>query len=655
MTKLGGHTVASFRSLVADGWKEHTPEDPITWLPANIRFPDGWETSRFDWDDAPHVRGVIELGVKNPQIRKIILPWATRLTKTTTVEGLLAWKAAEDPCPMAALFPDNEQLDQIDDHIYQIFEKCAPIAAQLQPSRFRNKKVIRLRNCRIRLASGGKKSSVSGYPARWIGKFEFDKTNRRKSSEADPAIRIDSRASGFKRDVKIFEEGSPAKRSESRMAKAMESEDNIQAQYHVQCPHCRKFQTLHHDNLEWEKNESGRSEPDLAERTAWYRCEPTGCRIENHERRRMMQTGRWVMVGQKIDDDGDITGESRVQSDTIVFGPLSKLYSLLITGWGVIASELVKARHAFQLGDESLMEKLYSEGFGLPWDPQRKTVKTNDLARRMRSDDHELKGVLPPWTSFLTFTCDVGLIESDHVFYWMVVAWGLNARGGIVDWGAWQSRSLLMSEWQAASYPLSGDSATVMEIPIWGQPSCIDVGKWQAEIAQICNGIKSCYPSKGDSNPRGVHGMYYPGVQRIGLTAKQVEMKRKAGAFDMLFINSAMTQQWRLGLVEGRIKPEMPGFVSLPGDVCESWEDHEEFLNELTADQLVEGKWIGQHNEYGDTLRYARALAECFTQNGKLWGKLKPISVASQSAKRFFSRSAASQGGDDRPFVQGFS
>ena len=654
MSKLGGHTLPSFRRSVADGWEKHTPEDPITWLPKNIRFPDGWETSRFDFDDAPHVRGVIELGVKNPKIRKIILPWATRLTKTTTVEGLLAWKIACDPCPMAALFPDNEQLDQIDDHIYQIFEKCAPVAAQLPPARQRNKKVIRLKNCRIRLASGGKKSSVSGFPARWIAKFEFDKTNRRKSSEADPAIRIDSRASGFKRDVKIFEEGSPAKRSDSRMAKAMESEDNMHAAYYVQCPHCRKFQTLHHDNLEWTKNESGRSEPDLAEQTAWYRCEPNGCRIESHHRQALMRSGKWVIQGQSIDDNGLITGEPRVKSDTIVFGPLSKLYSLLITGWGIVASELVKARHAFQLGDESLMEKCYSETFGLPWDPQRKTVKTNDLARRLRSDDHPEKGVLPAWTSFLTFTSDVGLIESEHVFYWMVCAWGANARGGIVDWGAWQSRALLMSEWQAASYPLASETGATNEIAVWGQPSCIDVGKWQAEIAQICRDVKACYPSKGDSWNRGTVGWYSPGVQRIGLTAKQAEMKRKAGAFDLLYINSTMTQQWRLGLVEGRIKPEMPGFVSLPGDVCDNWEEHEDFLNELTADQLVEGRWIGENNEYGDTLRYARALAECYTKNGTLWPKLRPLTGLSRSGPRLFSRSLKPQSGGDRPFVDGY-
>ncbi len=206
---LGGLKCSTYRAKVADGWQTRKPESPLTWLPKHIRFPDGWETTRFDFDDAPHVRGVIELGVLNPRIRKIVLVWATRLCKTTTCEGLAAWKADQDPVPMAALFPDNEQLDQVDDHLYEMFENCEPIAGQLPPPHERNKKVIRLANCRIRLASGGKKSSVSGYPAKWIFKFEHDKIGTRKSSEAD--LRFESTPA-----LRAFDETSRSLKKEPR-------------------------------------------------------------------------------------------------------------------------------------------------------------------------------------------------------------------------------------------------------------------------------------------------------------------------------------------------------------------------------------------------------------------------------------------------------
>jgi hypothetical protein len=135
-----------------------------------------------------------------------------------------------------------------------------------------------------------------------------------------------------------------------------------------------------------------------------------------------------------------------------------------------------------------------------------------------------------------------------------------------------------------------------------------------------------------------------------------LELKKKANAHDLLYINSHLTQEWRVALTEGRISTEMPGFVSLPADVCDSWQDHEDILEELTADSFVEGKWVGENNEFGDTLRYARSLAECFTGNGKKWGKLPLLSsISSRIGPRFFSRSGGSQStSQDRPFVEGF-
>ena len=649
MIDVQPHSLQTFRFAVSDGWRERRPESPVTWLPKYVRFPEGWETTRFDFEDAPHVRGVLELFVMDETKRKCVLVWAVRLSKTTTLEGLAMWKAAEDPAPMAMLFPDNEQLDQIDDHVYPMFEACGPIAPQLAPPWDRNKKVIRLRNCRIRLASGGKKSSVSGYPAKWIFKVEHDKTNLRKSSEADPSLRIDSRSSGFARGVKIFEEGTPAKKSESRAAKAMENPDNQQAAFFVQCPVCKKYQTLEHDNLEWDKAAGGKSEPALAERTAWYRCKHKGCRIENHHRRAMMNTGKWVIEGQRINTHGKVTGRPKVESDTIVFGPLSKLYSLLIAGWGTIAGEMVRARHAFALGDEKPMEKLYTETYAIPWDPMRRKIPTNDLVDRLRMDDHPERGIIPDWACFLTFTNDVGMISDELVFYWMVTAWGNNCRGGIVDWGIWSGRQLFLSEWQATTYPL-GDAA----VPLWGQPSCIDSGKYTQEICDLCRPIKNCFPCKGDTNSKTID-LYWPGYQRVGLTARELQLKRKANAHDLLFINSQISQEWRVALTEGRLTADLPGFVSLPADVCDDWEDHEDFLAELVADVQVEGKWIGENNEFGDTLRYARALAQCYTGNGKRWGKLPLLSNAVHSGPRFFARSGrTTEGTGQKPFVDGF-
>lgn len=650
MTTIDGIAGTQFRARVVSGFRKRSPESPLTWLPKYIRFPDGWESTRFDFDVCPHVRGYIERFILDPEKKKATKVWGVRLAKTTTDEGLMMWKACEDPAPMAVLFPDNESLDSVDDHLYPLMELCDPIGKQLRPAHERNRRSIKLQDCTVRLASGGKKSSVSGFPAQWVFKFEHDKISTRRSSEADPSKRIDSRTSGFCRNVKISEEGSPCEKHNSRAYKMLTSPDVQQVRYHVQCPHCKRFQVLSHDNLEWSKNELGKSEPRLAERTAWYRCEHGGCRIEDHHRVAMMQSGQWLIEGERIDTAGKITCKPKVDSDTMCFW-LSKLYSLLIPSWGSIAAELVAARHAFALGDEQPLKTLYMEGFAIPWDPQRRNVRTNDLAARLRADDHLERSIIPPWASFLTMTADVGKLGEELIFYWMLTAWGGQIRGGIVDWGIINGRNAFLKQWMAMTYPLASGE----QIKVWGQPACIDAGTFSHEMYDLCRPIKNCYPLKGDKHTNKSIALYYPGYQNVGLSHREIELKKKQGAHDLMWINSRLTQEWRVALVEGRLTVADPGFVSLPADVCNEWETYEDFLEEFTADVFIDDKWVGENNEYGDTLRYARALAQCYTGNGKRWGKLQPLSSESRNGPRFFSRSgAATADNDQQNFVQGF-
>ena len=649
MSGLRGLSPHQWRQLVSDGWKTRRPESPLTWLPKYVRYPEGWETPRFDFDDAPHVRGVIERFVMDPTKRKANLCWAVRLMKTTTLEGLAAWKAAEDPVPMVIMYPDTDSLIGIDEHLYPILERCEPIAGQLPPEHLRNDKSIRLANCSIRLACGGKKGSVSGYPARWVFKFEHDKTSKRKSTEADASVRVESRTSGFIEDVKIMEEGTPEEKHSSRVAKLLDSPDVQHLAYWVPCPHCGKFQTLHHDNIEWDKSQTGRSEVALAEKSAWYKCSHKGCRIEDHHRAEMMRAGQWLIEGEKVDAKGRITGKPKVDSSTMVFGPLSKLYSLLISGWGSIAVEMVAARHAAAQGNMEPLKKLTTEGFAIPWDPMRKTVRTNELVKRLRSEDHQERGVLPEWTNFLTFTSDVGKIGDELIFYWMVIAWGLNARGAITDWGVSTGKAELMEFWREQTYRLGS-----VEFPLWGQPAGFDSGSYSTEIYDLCRPIKNCHATKGDTKAKTID-LFWPGYQRAGLTARELELKRKANAYDLLYFNSNMTQEWRVSLIEGRLTSDQPGFVSLPADVCDSWEFHEDFLEELSADQNVGGKWIGENNEYGDALRYGRGLAECVTQGGKRWGKLRLLSTAISSGPKMFVRQREQEPTSSAaPFVKGW-
>jgi len=79
----------------------------------------------------------------------------------------------------------------------------------------------------------------------------------------------------------------------------------------------------------------------------------------------------------------------------------------------------------------------------------------------------------------------------------------------------------------------------------------------------------------------------------------------------------------------------------------------------ITADQLIDGKWQGENNEFGDTLRYARALAQCFTSNGKRWGRMPQITQQGNTGSMMFRRSAMTSSGEtgskQQPFIKGWN
>lgn len=639
----GGLTLADFKTLVAPGFRSHQPEDPETWLPRHIRFPSGSEETNFDFDQAPYVRGVIQLFWNDHRRRKCNLPWGVRLGKTMTVLSLLLWQACNAPCPMGLLFPNNDTLAaDLDDVVNPLMDAIPIVRSQLQPIQQRNRSVIRLRDCRVRIASAGKKASVSGYPAKRIGKLEHEKIDRRSSSEANASGRMDSRADGYPRDVKILEEGSPSDVTTSHYHELEQDPDVLKFRFVCPCPHCGHHQTLEHEQVRWERDADGRESATTARKTAWFECAGCEGRVEDHHRIDMICAGKWIADGQSIDSKGRITGTPlNDDADTMILGPLSTYYSLRIAGWGTLAGEYVTAKNLAAQGKVDKLRKFWNEKLARVWNPLQRRTKTPAVAKRLTCEGHDVPGVLPPWTSFLTFTVDVGNLYEELIFYWMTVAWGSPhgvARGAVIDWGFTEGKAAFLAEWKELKYPLDGSAGDVL-VPLWGQPAAIDSGdgEFTREICELCKTIKLCWPLKGDSNPKATE-FYDLGFQRLGLTSRQLAMKKKAGKVDLLLICSWPTQSWRQALVEGRTLRTTAGYVSLPAETCERWKEQTGFLDSLTADMLIDGSWQGDANEYGDTLRYARAVAAWHTNNDKKWHSLPLIQARLAGAARMFTR-----------------
>lgn len=651
---ISGLTLGMLKASVADSWRERETEDLETFLPDNVRFPEGWETTEFDFDETPYVRGIIKRFVNDPTKRKANLRFASRLGKTTTGISLLIGQVKNDPCPAAILFPDEDTLNNtLDGQIYPILEATTFTARQIPKPEKRNRIAIRFNEMRVRLATGGKKSSVSGYASRWILKVEVNKNPTRKSTEGDPVERIDSRANGFDFGVKILQEGTPTNKATCRSEYFTNSPDVQRLEHWVPCPHCKTYQTLVFEQLCWDKDTNGRSTKEQAVATAHYKCQHCEKKIEDSHRTAMIQAGVWLAEGETIDKRGRVRGAPKVNGDTQNWA-LSCLYSLMIDGWGFIVGLFIDATAEARLGKFGKLRTFWNEVLSLCWDPAQRKTKAHKVAQRLRCDDHMTIQTLPKWTSFCTLTSDVGKIGEQLVFYYMLIAWGAPftmPRGAIVDWGITEDKGEFLKEWKGLAYPIDGTETVVK---MWGQPSTLDSGDFTQEIYDLCRPIKNCWPLKGDSRTN-VTDWYKLGYARAGCTPRQVANKKKMGRPDLFEPSSDVTQGWRQALVEGRITSGDVGFVSLPDDVCEGWEEFADFMDELTCDQLVDGKWEGDDNEFGDTLRYGMSLAHCYVDGryrGR-WEALPLIQAASnQGTSGLYNR--RSRGEASEPFVKGF-
>ena len=638
----------SLRLGVAHAFRKRIAADPLEWMPWHIRFPETWEATAFDFDVAPHVRGVIQRGWMNPKIRKFNLQWATRLMKTSTLLSLISFVACEDPAPMVVLFGDRQVLQNtVSEQMYPMFEATRPVRKQLPPDHKRNKRVVRFSDCSVRLANAGTMSDASGFPARYVFKFEHEKIPMPSvgDAESDASKRIEKRTSGYARNVKICEEGSPVSASDSRVHKLRESGSVIEFRLHVPCPHCSEYQILEFERVKWDRDEIGEQTPALAERTARYICKHCEGEIQNHHRAAMMRRCVWIAEGEWIDAEGRICGAPKIESDTAIFGPLSKLYSLLISGWGAVAREFVEAVEAQRGGDLQALKNFVTETLGEVWIQKSTNVSASDLAEHLRGD-HSLKEC-PADSAFLVTAADVGYSGEEMLFHWMVQAWAQNGQGAIVDFGLIVGKAKWL-DFLSREYPIAGSG---IMLPVKEFPIGLDSGKFTTEVYELVDQMGGrAVATKGDSRTdRGANvDLYSWGYRKADRDPRILKMQKDVGEGDLMMISTEQSQAYRIALTSKRINRGDKGFLRLPVDLVDGYETYRSWFSQLTSDYKDGAKWQRSGaNEAGDQIRYCRALAEWYTKNGATWDVVQLPRRFTVSQSQY-----ANQERTDRPAVQ---
>jgi phage terminase large subunit GpA-like protein len=199
--------------------------------------------------------------------------------------------------------------------------------------------------------------------------------------------------------------------------------------------------------LTWEKNEAGKSDKDIARRTARYTCEH--CKEELHDEHRgpMMRAGVWVPEGCTVKDAEAKAAAARWATDSQPWQgwslsdwidgtpmrdgrdagyQLSSLYALSLS-WGDIAAEWVDCQK-----NPQNLRNFINQWLAETWDHVKRRSEWEVVAERIIDKDIK-PGIVPKWASMLTIGVDRQLTDNQHP--WVVDVWGPGRRSATIAHG----------------------------------------------------------------------------------------------------------------------------------------------------------------------------------------------------------------------------
>lgn len=245
--------------------------------------PGDFRTSRVEVARGPM------MAVSEPGVDTITLMVATQLLKTTLIENVIGYFAHVDPCPMLAIYPNEDAAKAFSKERLATMIAATPVLRE-RVGNIRSRKsenTIEVKHFPggfIAMASAGSPMNLSARPIRVVLEDEIDKYAPTK--EGDPIALAEERSSTFSNRLAI-RACSPTTEETSRIYRSYLSSD--QRRPYLSCPHCGHWQYLEFfRSVHWEK----RGENHDTSTAAIY-CERCNTAWTEGERRTAIQTIQW--------------------------------------------------------------------------------------------------------------------------------------------------------------------------------------------------------------------------------------------------------------------------------------------------------------------------------------------------------------------------
>lgn len=622
----------------------------LDWCRDNVQTGEG---RPYDHSAYPHIGapgGPMDAFDCNAYL-SIWLQWASRLGKSFFGQCATMKTADCDPCPMMFASSDQKLAVEVTARTYRMLAKCPALRGQLRPEHRRKQDLIDLDACRCYVAWARSVSTLADKAVRVGHANEIDKWEHASTAkEADPLKLFSDRFKEFPRHKKIFE-STPAMKHSSRIERGRLGSTNCS--YWVPCPHCRRYQTLAGsaeaplDRIVWDKPEGGRSDKDLARRTARYICKHCSGEVKDQHRGPMMRAGVWVPEGCGVDDAKAAEIAAQIErkpfagwslAEWVTGTPvrdgrdagyqLSSLYALSLT-WGDIAAEFIDCQRNVQ-NHRNFVNQWLAE----TWSSIEADMTWEKLGKRLICSSFK-RFELPEWASLVTLGVDAQ--EDATRLPWVVLAWGPGRQHAAIAYGESESLAQIQGELFGRTYGYADGKGAPLRLSF----ALVDSGHRPAGIYEFCSNAArnghQIYPCKGSST--ALEADYV--VSRLGQNTSMPGMT-------LVRVDTIRTQCWiQRALLS--LDPADGGAQVHAGSLSEHQDLLEQLLNDgadtdLDSSNNERERWqrIDENlpNDFRDCWRYAFVAMLIATRGAEIRPRTE------QQAPR---RSAVISAGDSRP------
>ena len=591
--------------------------DTFAWLTSKVRDPRGRAFNQFDY---PWTRGVCEAW-DDPAVRIVALQFAARLGKTFLACGLMMSAEEHDPANGMVGAPTEQMLkDLIRDKYYPMLDRCPDTWGLIPDQSDRNQLRIDLTTARIYGAWAKSPTTRADKDTRYKHGGEIDKWSTESSREADPLDLFMERGIEIP-DGKTVLESTPTLKGLSRIERYLHAGWNCR--WEVPCPNCGdRIELIFGDGVtggvKFDKLPDGMPDVAIASRTARYLCQLCLTEWGDDKRRWAIQRGVWVPDGMTADHDGNLSGDMK-GDPTIASFQLGRIYAPTFN-FGKIAAQIAQC-----LIDPEKWQNTRNSWAGYTHERRTAIREWHEVGQRL-CGEYEM-GVVPGGGIFLTIGIDV----QGDAWVWVVVAWGRQGVGWIVDYGIAYSAREVETVWRHRYGHQDGGA------PMTCRMGLMDSGQGirQDEVYGFCKQLNResgpwLWPSKGST---GALAGGKPYTQQTFDAMTQSDKRRKVSrrfrglkGFFHVLVSTPWHQAW-LHRALHWLKPGDARSITLPIEAAED----EDFLRQLVNEQPEDSKKATGHErsvwvvvdetvplDFRDALRYARCAAEVFTRGAWL-------------------------------------